>query len=183
MKKEIAVAAAALVFAALAAQAQQGGSQPPAPQQQHGNQEGSKGLRPPPPNPEQMAAAMMAEFDADKDGKLSVTELTAALSAHHQHPPRSHHSMTNAPQHAAGQTGNQTQGEKRPSLPPPETVAARMIERFAADKTALTLPELQQALAAHRPPQGGPGDRHGGAQGNRQGPPQGAPQQGGPAGQ
>jgi len=166
MKKSIAVAV--IAFATLAVNAQQGGGQPAAPQQ-HGGQGGSSAQRPPPPSPEKMAAAMMEKFDADKDGKLNVTELTAALAAHRQHAPRGHHSETNGAHHAEGNTGTQAQGEKRPELPPPASVAEKMIEHFAADKTALTLPELEKALAAHRPPKMGPGGRPVGPQGAPQG--------------
>ena len=166
MKQSIAVAV--IAFATLAVNAQQGGGQAAAPQQ-HGGQGGSNAQRPP-PNPEKMAAAMMEKFDADKDGKLNVTELTAALAAHRQHPPRGHHSETNGVHHAEGNAGDQAQGVKHPSLPPPATVAEKMIEHFAADKTALTLPELEKALAAHRPPPMGPGGRPVfGTQGSSQG--------------
>jgi len=184
MKKEIATAALLLGLAALTASAQHAGGQGPRPPSPQGGQSGRASMeRPAPPNPGKIAALMMEQFDADKDGKLNTTELAAALAAHPpRRPPRVQHSTTNAPQHAAGQAGNQPQGKKHQGPPAPDVLAAKMIEEFAADKTALTLPELQQALAAHRPPQGGPGGRPGGAQGNRQGPPQGAPQQGGPAG-
>ena len=73
-------------------------------------------------------------------------------------------------QQGAGQGGAKAE---RPMPPPASEVAAKMIEKFAADKKGLTQAELATALAAHRPPQGGPGGHHGGPQGGPQGAPQG----------
>ena len=97
--------------------------------------------RPAPPDPAVTASNMMAKFDANQDGKLVAAELTAALTDQFKSRP--------APPGDAQQ--------QPPSPPPADKIAAKMIEEFAADKTGLTMAELQKAVA--RPPHGhgGPG--------------------------
>jgi len=109
------------------------------------------------PSPEQMAKRLMEKFDANKDGELSLSELTLAvtdLEANRVHGPAQggqHGTLQGAtpatmPGAAAGVAGGQHQGPP----PPPDKVAAHMIEKFSADKKGLTVGELTQAIEEHR---------------------------------
>lgn len=172
MKKTMAVAV--LVMATLAVNAQQGaggkgGSQGTGGQRGQGGQSGQQHQR---PSPEQMTEQLMTKFDTNKDGKLEQGELTQALTALRAHRPppgggqggqhRGTGEQGGKGQQAAGQDGAKAE---RPTPPPASEVAAKMIEKFAADKKGLTQSEFAKALADrhnHQGQHGGPGGQHGG---------------------
>jgi hypothetical protein len=103
------------------------------------------------PSPAQIAAHMMQKFDANKDGKLELGELTQALEALRNHRRQGAGSAAAGGRHGLTGSGQQA----RPSA---DKIAAHMIEKYAADKKGLTQAELTQALAAHRAQHG----QHGG---------------------
>ena len=134
-------------------------AQVPAGDQQSGPG-GGKGAM---PDPTEISKKMLEKFDADKDGKLNVEELTKAIAA------RPHRGPPAGVQQTAPQGGGQGQvapaNERQP--PAPEKIAAKWMEKFDADKDGkLDADELVKAIAArphHGPPGGG---QHGGPQGD-----------------
>ena len=141
--------AVALAVAAATATAQEFGGPGAGP----GGPEGGGRVRPPPPRPAQLATNLMAKFDANGNGALSVDELTKALTDMQKHRP--------PPPQFQGEPGNEP-----PAQPAAAEKAATWIAKFAADKAGLTLAELTKAMESERPPRGprggpgmnGPGD-------------------------
>ncbi len=189
MKKAMTVAV--IVMATLAVNAQQTGGKggnSSGGGQGAGGPGGQSGQQHQRPSPEKMTEQLMTKFDANKDGKLEQGELTQALEALRAHRPpqgggqgqggganaggQQHHGLAGGGQgqQGAGQGGAKAE---RPTPPPASEVAAKMIEKFAADKKGLTQSEFATALADrhnHRPQHGGPGGQQGGgAQGGQAG--------------
>ena len=108
------------------------------------------------PTPEQMAEHLMTKFDTNKDGELSQEELTAALKELREHRPQG--PQGGAAGGAVGGVAQGAQAGERPGFPPAEKAAARMIEKFSADKKGLTAAELAKAIDErrdNRPERGG----------------------------
>lgn len=108
-----------------------------------------------PPSVDEIVQRMLADFDADKDGKLSADELKKSVEARRQ----ARQGQGGRGGMPGGPQGNQQGGPQgeRPTPPAPDQMAAKMMEGFDADKNgSLNAAELQKALEAHRPPQGGP---------------------------
>lgn len=95
------------------------------------------------PTPEQMAEKMMTNFDANKDSILSQAELTQALEAQR----KNHKGGDKGEQKKEGGESDKDKRSERRGPPPADKVAARMIEKFSADKSGLKQAELTQALA------------------------------------
>jgi hypothetical protein len=90
------------------------------------------------PSPEQMAAHLIDKFDANKDGELSLDELTRALEALRKHRAE-----------GAGRGGPGGQAGRHREPPPADKVAAQLIEKYSSDKKGLTQDELAKAIADH----------------------------------
>jgi hypothetical protein len=90
------------------------------------------------PSPEQMAAHLMAAFDANKDGELSLDELTLALET-----------LRKRRAQGAGRRGPGSQAGPHHEPPPAGKVAAQLIEKYSYDKKGLTQDELAKAIAEH----------------------------------
>lgn len=143
-----------------------------------GSMPGGQGAQHQRPSPQQMAAQLLTRFDANKDGELSLDELTQALQtlrAHRQHGAGGGHgcASSNAVSSASSGAAQSNQGVKRPQHTPPPAgkVAAELIAKFSSDGKGLTLADLEMAIAAHQAkraahtgarPQGG--GQHGGSQ-------------------
>ena len=180
MKKAMTVAV--IVMATLAVNAQQTGGKSGS-ANGSGQGTGGQGGQHQRPSPEKMAEQMLSKFDTNKDGKLDQGELAQALEALRAHRPpqgggqggqgqgggtsasgQQHHGSAGGGQgqQGAGQSGAKAE---HPTPPPASEVAAKMIEKFAADKKGLTQSEFATALADrhnHHPQHGGPGGQHGG---------------------
>ena len=91
-------------------------------------------------SPEQMSKHLIEKFDANKDGELSVDELTKAVESMKEH------------QKKGPDGGDQTtaKGGSDADHPTPDKVAAQMIEKFSSDKKGLKQVELQKALEERR---------------------------------
>lgn len=187
-------AAALMLAAAMTVSAQgpgPGGQCPPGGPQGMGAgpQGGPGGGNFQPPSADEIVQHLLADFDANKDGKLDAAELKQSVEARQQNrmqqrggPMAGPRGGQGGPQGVGpGPRGGQQGGFQgapqggpggdRPERPAPENIAAKMFEDFDADKNGSLSPdELQKALAAHRPPPGGPRGFRG---------PQGGPQ-GGP---
>jgi hypothetical protein len=117
-----------------------------------------------PASPEKIAEELMKKFDTDKDGELSVTELTQAVEALREHRAqglggRASQGGNGTPE--PGAAGAQGGNQARPS---PEQIAAHMIEKFSSDKKGLTVAELAKAIAERRANHGQHGGQQTGAQ-------------------
>lgn len=183
-------AAALMLAATMAANAQAPGGRGP----QGGGPGGPSGQFQP-PSPDEIAKKIMADFDADKDGKLNADELKNSIAARQKQ-----RQEQGGPQGGLGhmqqggqggqQPGGRMQGGpggvrgggpggqqggpegERPQPPAPDQIAAKWLEEFDADKNGnLSSDELQKALASHRPP---PPPMHGGMGGPRGGGPGGS---------
>lgn len=152
--------AALAVAAGLAANAQGPGGQGA----QGGPPGGGNGQA---PSAEEVAKRLLADFDADQDGKLNADELKKSIEKHQQGRPAPGGQQMRRPTRSPGgpqartqggrgeqQGGAQAaQGDARPARPQPAQMAARWVEEFDADKNGSLSPqELQKAMEAHRPP-------------------------------
>jgi hypothetical protein len=168
LKKSALAIALALAISAPGSYAQQPSATPASGEQADEGSGGGHGGQRPPPDPEKLAARLLEKFDANKDGELSLDELTQALEFlrknHPQRPgggegtpPRKHPS-------AGADAGNGAAGDGTQGPPPADKVAARWIEKFSSDKKGLTQAELAKALEARFAHRGQPGGgRPGGA--------------------
>ena len=182
-------AAILMLAAGLTANAQgPGGGGPQGGGQQQGGPGGGGNFQP--PSADEIVKHMLADFDADKDGKLDATELKKSVEAHQKERQQrggpqggqggGQQGMRGGPQGGTGgmQRGSQGGGQQggpqgggqnggpngdRPQPPAPDKIAADWLKEFDADKNgSLDAAELAKALEAHRPPQGGgPGDHRG----------------------
>lgn len=111
------------------------------------------GGRPPPP--EEIVGYFIQTFDQDKDGGLSITELTAALKAGPPPPPGRKGAPPAGDQQPVDRQENQRQTQRKAGKKEPAhaDVATALVELFDADKNGnLDQQELTVAMVALMPP-------------------------------
>ena len=94
----------------------------------------------------------MEKFDANKDSKLDVAELTQALEFLREHRREGRGGAGGVASNAVGRasSGEATGAPPRHAPPPAAQVAQQMIAKCAADGKGLTVAELAKALEERR---------------------------------